>query len=83
VLEHPPAPAPSRAPMRAHLIVGGRSGVVDQADREHAARCPETTTLDVIPDADHWVHVDAPDALRALVLRYLGGGPGGGAGGGG
>jgi esterase len=66
-LEHPPADAP----MRAHLIVGGRSGVVDEADREHAKRCP-TTTLDVIEEADHWVHVDAPDALRALVLGYLG-----------
>lgn len=72
ILEHPPA----TAPMKAHLIIGGRSGVVDQADREHAARCPETT-LDVIADADHWVHVDAPDALRALVLGYLGGGAGG------
>ena len=67
LLEHPPA----EAPMQTHLIVGGRSGVVDQADREHATRCPKTT-LDVIEEADHWVHVDAPDALRALVLGYLG-----------
>ena len=67
LLEHPPA----EAPMQTHLIVGGRSGVVDQADREHARRCPKTT-LDVIEEADHWVHVDAPDALRALVLGYLG-----------
>ena len=64
VLEHP------RGPMRTHLVVGGRSGVVDAADREHAARCPNTT-LDVIAAADHWVHVDAPDALRAIVLGYL------------
>jgi esterase len=66
-LEHPPA----ESPMQTHLVVGGRSGVVDQADREHARRCPKTT-LDVIEEADHWVHVDAPDALRALVLGYLG-----------
>jgi pimeloyl-ACP methyl ester carboxylesterase len=64
VLERP------RGPMQAHLIVGGRSGVVDAEDRERAARCPQTT-LDVIEEADHWVHVDAPDALRAIVLRYL------------
>jgi esterase len=68
LLEHPPAHA--GAPMKAHLIIGGRSGVVDQADRERVEHCPETT-LDVIADADHWVHVDAPDALRALVLGYL------------
>jgi esterase len=67
LLEHPPA----EAPMETHLVVGGRSGVVDQADREHAKRCPKTT-LDVIEEADHWVHVDAPDALLALVLGYLG-----------
>ena len=56
--------------MRAHLIVGGRSGVVDDDDRAHARRCPDTT-LDVIERADHWVHVDAPDELQALVLGYL------------
>ena len=64
ILEHP------RGPMRAHLVVGGRSGVVDAADRDHAKRCPKTT-LDVIAEADHWVHVDAPEALCALVLGYL------------
>lgn len=57
--------------MQSHVIVGGRSGVVDAADRERAKGCPATTTLDVIEEADHWVHVDAPDALRALVVGYL------------
>jgi len=55
--------------MAAHLIVGGRSGVVDAADREHVARCPNTT-IDVIADADHWVHVDAPNELFDLVVHY-------------
>jgi pimeloyl-ACP methyl ester carboxylesterase len=57
--------------MQIHLIAGGRSGLVDEADRERTTRYPNAT-LDVIPEADHWVHVDAPDALRALVLGYLG-----------
>jgi pimeloyl-ACP methyl ester carboxylesterase len=65
VLEHPPS-----TEMQAHLIVGGRSSIVDEADRERAKRCPRTT-LDVIAEADHWVHVDAPDTLRTLVLDYL------------
>ena len=60
----------TKRPMETHLIVGGRSSIVDDADREHAKRCPRTT-LDVIEEADHWVHVDAPDALRTLVLGYL------------
>lgn len=54
-----------------HLIVGGRSGVVDEADRARAQAAAPAVTLDVIEDADHWVHVDAPDALRAIVLRRL------------
>jgi len=73
VLEHP-APSsssgPSGRPMQSHLIVGGKSGVVDDADRARAAHI-EGTTIDVIPEADHWVHVDAPETLLALVLGYL------------
>jgi len=57
-------------PTRAHLVVGGKSGVVDEADRARAAGIPGVT-LDVIAAADHWVHVDAPDTLRDIVLREL------------
>jgi pimeloyl-ACP methyl ester carboxylesterase len=64
VLEHPPGS------MRSHLVVGGRSEVVDPTDVARARACPRAT-VDVIPDAGHWVHVDAPDALRELVLAYL------------
>jgi esterase len=66
VLEHPPA---DRA-MEVDFIVGERSDVVDAADRARAAACPRTT-VHVIADAGHWVHVDAPDALRAIVLSRL------------
>src|SRR5205823_1132868 len=54
-------------PTKKHLVAGGDSDVVDASDRDRAARCPKTT-LDVIPNAGHWVHVDAPDALREIVL---------------
>lgn len=64
VLEHPPGT------FRAHLVVGGRSTVVDDAERERARRCPRTT-VDVIESAGHWVHADAPDALREIVLARL------------
>jgi esterase len=57
-------------PTEKHLVVGGDSDVVDASDRDRAPRCPKTT-LDVIPNAGHWVHVDAPDALREIVLGYL------------
>lgn len=64
VLEHPPGS------MRTHVIAGGKSEVLDAADLARARACPRTT-VDVIPDAGHWVHVDAPDALRDIVLGYL------------
>ena len=64
VLEHPPGG------VQTHLVVGGRSTVVDEADRERAKRCPRTT-VDVVADAGHWVHADAPDALRDVVLLRL------------
>lgn len=55
-----------------HLVVGGKSTVVDEPDRERARKAPRTT-VDVIEDAGHWVHADAPDALREIVLRHLAG----------
>lgn len=56
--------------LHAHLIIGGKSGVLDAADRARAASTADLT-FDVIERADHWVHVDAPDELKALVLGYL------------
>lgn len=53
-----------------HLIAGGKSEVVDEADRERAEKAAHCT-IDVIPSAGHWVHVDAPDELKAMVLGYL------------
>jgi pimeloyl-ACP methyl ester carboxylesterase len=67
VLEAPPGR------VRPHLVVGGRSSVVDGADRARAAAAAPRTTFHVIEDAGHWVHVDAPDALRAVVLGRLDG----------
>lgn len=57
--------------METHLIAGAESEVLDQSDRERGRALPRVT-VDVIPNAGHWVHVDAPDALRELVLGYLG-----------
>lgn len=67
VLEAPPGS------MTTHLVAGGDSEVLDEADLERARALPGVT-VDVIPKAGHWVHVDAPDVLRELVLGYLDGG---------
>ncbi len=66
VLEHP------AGNMKTHLVAGGDSEVLEAADLERARSLPNVT-VDVIPNAGHWVHVDAPDKLRELVLGYLGG----------
>lgn len=65
IIESPPGD------MRTHFIAGGDSDVLDATDLERARRAPRAT-VDVLPNAGHWVHVDAPDALRSLVLEYLG-----------
>jgi len=64
VLESPPGR------MQTTLILGGKSTVVDAQDQARARKCPRLETL-VIPEAGHWVHVDAPDALREMVLERL------------
>jgi len=70
-LEHPDSGGCINRPSKwVHFIVGGKSSVVDESDRARAAILPNAT-LDVLPQADHWVHGDAPDALRALVGQYL------------
>lgn len=54
-------------PVQFHFVVGGKSTVLDAQDLERLRRCARVT-LDVLPQAGHWVHVDAPDELERLVL---------------
>jgi pimeloyl-ACP methyl ester carboxylesterase len=55
----------------AHLVVGGRSAVVSEEDRLRAAGCGERLRVHVLPAAGHFVHVDDPDGLFALVSAAL------------
>ncbi len=59
---------------RMHIVAGGSSRVLDDDQRAHAQRAaaahPERTWFHVIPNAGHWIHVDAPDALFQLVAKY-------------
>lgn len=56
-----------------HFVVAGRSHVVDAVDRarldELAAR--GVLTLDVLPAAGHWLHVDDAEGLLAALARRL------------
>jgi esterase len=51
-----------------HLVVARRSRALDDADRRRAAALP--IALHTI-DAGHWLHMEAPDALIALLSAGL------------
>jgi pimeloyl-ACP methyl ester carboxylesterase len=53
-----------------HMVIGGRSDALDASDRARLASLPGVMTH-VLPEAGHWVHVDAPDALLGLVEAAL------------
>jgi esterase len=53
-----------------HVVIGGRSDALDEADRARLAALPHVATH-LLPQAGHWVHVDAPDALAGLICAAL------------
>lgn len=54
----------------AHVVVAGRSFVWQPSDEERLAALPHAT-VHRIEDAGHWLQVDAPDALRSLLVAQL------------
>ena len=56
---------------RLGFVVGGASPTVEPAARERLAALAPRVTLEEIPGAGHWVHVDAPEATFAAVERAL------------
>ncbi|HZJ53669.1 MAG TPA: alpha/beta fold hydrolase [Myxococcaceae bacterium] len=56
---------------RLAFVVGGASTTVDPAARERLRALAPAVTLEEIPGAGHWVHVDAPDATFAAMERAL------------
>jgi pimeloyl-ACP methyl ester carboxylesterase len=56
---------------RVVLVLGGRSKAVFGEERERAEALAEAGRigLEVIEGAGHWVHVDQPDALLAVLQK--------------
>lgn len=54
-----------------HMVLGGRSDALDEADRAHLAALGSKVEVHVLEGAGHWVHVDAPDALFAVLAGAL------------
>jgi len=62
-----------------HVVVAERSSALDREDRVrlHAAAAREPRVVPhLVAGAGHWVHVDAPDALFAMVSAALASGRG-------
>jgi pimeloyl-ACP methyl ester carboxylesterase len=67
-------PALAAGPGIAHVIIAGASSAVSAADRARLAALIASgaaVTVDEIPGASHWLHIDALDALLALVAGGL------------
>jgi pimeloyl-ACP methyl ester carboxylesterase len=62
-----------RAPdnLALHIVIGGQSGVFDANDRARVERLanerPQHLYVHVLEKAGHWVHVDDPDGLFAVM----------------
>lgn len=58
-----------------HAVIGGRSAMFSQADRDRMralALRDSSVFVDVLEDADHWVHIDATDELVTLLTTAAG-----------
>jgi esterase len=69
VVERPPRGA------ALHVVIGGRSDVIDAADRARLERAAGESggrlAVHVLERAGHWVQVDDPDGLLALVQASM------------
>jgi esterase len=54
------------------FLGGGRSDYLRPEHRGEIARLFPAATIEMIPEAGHWVHADAPAAFVAAVHRFLG-----------
>ncbi len=57
------------------VVIGERSTAFSEADREHMARIADRNacvSAHLVDGAGHWVHIDAPDVLLALLTSARG-----------
>ncbi len=54
-----------------HVVLGGRSDALDEADRARLTALGSKVKAHVLEGAGHWIHVDAPDALFAVIAGAL------------
>lgn len=57
-----------------NFVVGGKSDVLGEADRRRLAEADRTAphvTVHTLPEAGHWIHIDDPEGLFAIVRSAL------------
>ncbi len=54
------------------MIIGGKSGYVPESDFKSIHDLIPQVTFDVISNAGHWVHAEAPSDFMASVNRFVG-----------
>jgi len=67
-------PALAGGPGIAHMIIAGASNTVSAADRQHLDALiagGAAITVELIPGASHWLHIDGLDTLIDLVASAL------------
>ena len=55
------------------MIEGGRSDYIRAEDRPVIRALFPNIRFETLPDAGHWVHADAPDAVSALIAQFISG----------
>jgi pimeloyl-ACP methyl ester carboxylesterase len=53
-----------------HVVIAERSNTIDEAARERLAQAPTHVHVHRVA-ADHWLHIEAPDAVVALLAAHL------------
>ncbi len=53
------------------VIEGGRSDYIRAEDRPVMRGLFPQARFETLPDAGHWVHADAPDAVSALITKFI------------
>ena len=71
ILDFPTTSALAAYEKAALFLVGGRSDYVQPHHHAEIMRLFPAARIDVIPDAGHWVHAEAPAALLAALQRFL------------
>ena len=71
LLDFPKFPSGAMFDRPTLVIEGGRSDYIRAEDRSVMRALFPRARFETVPDAGHWVHADAPDAVSATVANFI------------